>query len=48
MQNFQVFYRVPANDKHGTYLASTRQEATTRDEAVAKVAEKHPEYTELH
>jgi hypothetical protein len=48
MKSFEIFYRVPATAAHGTYLSSTREEGATRDEAAARVAKRHPEYTEVH
>jgi hypothetical protein len=48
MQTFRVFYRVPANEKHGTYLGEVLLSAHSREEAIAKVAAQHPEYTEVH
>jgi hypothetical protein len=49
MQNFTVFYRVPAKlGYYGTYLSCTRVEAESREAALAKFTERNPTCTEIH
>ncbi len=44
MTKFNVFYRVPANAQHGSFLSESVVMAHSKEGAAARVLKLHPEY----